>query len=133
MFPLDIAAQNAALDALLSRDVSGIPTEFEVAAYTDWPDSGGVEIDSSGGYVRPTISLDLTDWPAATGGEKVSIEVQFADSTGPWEDTIPVVVLISAADSTTRWYPVRLTEEINVLGAATGPKVVLLIRFNTEE
>lgn len=132
-YPLDVAAQNAALDALLSRDLSGIPTTFEAALFTADPRLGGVELDATGGYARPTISLDLTDFPAAVGGQKVSVEVTYADATAGWSDTAPYVVLIDAADSTTQWYLVPLTEEIDVTEAGPVPTAVLLIRFNTEE
>lgn len=131
-YPLDIAAQNAALDALLSRDLSGIPTAFEVAFFTAHPLSGGVELDATGGYARASISLDLTDFPAAADGLKTSVEVQFADATGAWSDTAPYVVLIDAADSTTRWYAVPLTSEVDVTEAGPVPAVVLVIPWNTQ-
>lgn len=132
-YPLDVAAQNAALDALLSRDLSGIPTVFEVAAFTADPRLGGVELDATGGYARATLSLNLTDFPAAVGGMKTSVPLTYADATGAWSDTAPYVVLIDAADSVTQWYLVPLTEEINVIEAGPVPTAVLLIRFNTEE
>jgi hypothetical protein len=131
-YPLDPAAQNAALDALLSRDLSGIPTAFEVALYDAHPLLGGVELSAVGGYARALISLDLTDFPAASGGTKTSVEVVFADATAGWSDTAPFAVLIDAADSTTRWYAVRLTDEVNVTTAQPGPSVFLSIYFNTE-
>lgn len=131
-YPLDTAAQNAALDALLSRDLSGIPTTFEVALYDGDPRMvGSAELDSTGGYERPTIDLDSTDWNAASGGSKTSVSVQFADSTDEWSDTAPWAVLVDASDHTTRWYPVLLTEEVNVLEAGAGPSVVLNIYWNT--
>lgn len=131
-FPIDVDAQNAALDALLSRDLSGIPTSFEVALFTDHPLRSGVELDAAGGYARPTIALNLTNFPAAVGGLKTSVEVTFADSTGAWSDTAPYAVLIDHADHTTRWYAVRLSQEVNVLGAAPGPSVVLAGFFNRD-
>lgn len=132
-YPLSVDAQNAALDALLSRDLSGIPTIFEVAAFTGDPRLGGVELDATGGYARATITLNLTDFPAAVGGMKTSVEVAWPDATAAWMDTVPCVVLIDAADSVTQWYFVPLTEEINVTEAGPVPTAVLLIRFNTEE
>lgn len=131
-YPLDTAAQSAALDALLSRDVSGIPTVWEVAGYTDDPRAGGVEI-SGPGYARPTLSADLTDWPSASAGAKTSATVPVADPTGPWTDTVRWWVLIDAADSTTRWFFGRLMEEVAVTtGTETGISYQLTITWNLE-
>jgi hypothetical protein len=130
-FPLDTAAQNAALDALLSRDVSGIPTVWEVALFTDHPSLGGTELTSAGGYVRPTLNADLTDFPAASSGLKQSIEVAFTDATGAYSDTAPYAVLISGDDSTTRWFVFKLTEEVDVTEAGPVPPVVLTDYWNT--
>lgn len=131
-YPLDPAAQNAALDALLSRDVSGIPTVWEVAGYTDDPRTGGVEV-SGPGYVRPTLNANLTDWPAAADGAKTSTTVPVANPTGPWSDTIRVWVLVDAADHTTRWFFGRLMEEVAVTtGTETGISYQLTVPWNLD-
>lgn len=130
-YPYDVAAQNAALDALLSRDVSGIPTTWEVALYDGHPSFGGAELAATGGYVRATLNADLTDFPAASDGLKSSVSVAFPVSTAAWSDTAPFVVLIDAADSTTRWFVVQLTEEINVTEAGITPSVQLTNYWNT--
>lgn len=131
-YPLDTAAQNAALDAMLSRDVSGIPTSWEVALYDGDPRSGGVEI-SGGGYARPVIAANLVDFPASSGGAKTSTTVPLADPTGPWSNTARFWVLVDHADSTTRWFFGRLLGEIAVTtGTETGISVQLTERWNVE-
>lgn len=131
-YPYDVAAQNAALDALLGRDISGIPTAWEVALYDEHPSSGGAELASDGGYVRAALNNDLTDFPAASGGLKESIVAAFATSTGAYIDTAPYAVLIDAADSTTRWFVVRLIDEVVVDAAGITPAVVLANYWNVE-
>lgn len=129
-YPFDVAAQNAALDALLSRDVSGIPTSWEVALYDGHPSFGGAELASTGGYVRATLAADLTDFPAAVDGLKSSVSAAFPVSTAAWSDTAPYAVLIDGSDSTTRWFVVLLTEEVNVTEAGITPSVVLTHYWN---
>lgn len=131
-YPFDVAAQNAALDALLSGDVSGIPTAWEVALFGAHPAFSGAELAATGGYARASLNADLTDFPAAVDGLKSSVSVAFPVSTGAWSDTAPYAVLIDAADSTTRWFVVLLTEEVNVTEAGITPSVVLAHYWNTE-
>lgn len=125
-YPLDVAAQNAALDALLSRDISGLPTAYEVALFNGHPLDGGVELDAVGGYARALINADLTDFPAASDGRKNSISVSFGIPTGAWSDTAPYALMIDHADSTTRWYLVLLTEEVSVTEAGTDPVEIIV-------
>lgn len=128
-YPLDVGPQNAVLDALFSRDFSGIPTAFEVAAYTAHPDFGGVELDAVGGYARPTVSLDLTDFPAAVDGVKQSIPVTFAAPTDAWSDVAPYYLLLNGTD---RWYTGTFAQAIDVEAAGPAFTVQLAIRWNTE-
>lgn len=131
-YPLDTAAQNAALDALLSGDVSGIPTVWEVALFTDHPSLGGTELTATGGYARATLNADLTDWPAASSGLKSSVPVSFGTSTDAYSDTATYALLIDAADSTTRWFPILLTDEVDVGAAGTVVEVTLSTYWNLE-
>lgn len=127
-YPLDTAAQDAALDALLGGDSSGIPSAWEVALFTDHPDLGGVELDSDGGYERGSLNNDLTDLPAASSGLKTSVSVAFGTSTDAFSDTATYAVLIDAADSTTRWFAVPLDDEVSV--DATDAVVSASFSFN---
>lgn len=131
-YPLDTAAQNAALDALLSRDVSGIPTVWEVALFTDHPDLGGTELTSAGGYARATLNANLTDFPAAASGLKTSVTVSFGTSTAAYSDTAPYALMIDAADSTTRWFARPLNQEVNVTAAGADVAVQLTNFWDTE-
>ena len=130
-YPLDTAAQNAALDALLGGDSSGIPSAWEVALYDGHPLSGGAELTSAGGYVRASLNNDLTDFPAAASGLKTSVVVSFADATAAFSDSAPYAVFIDAADHSTRWFVVTLSEPVNVTAAGPVPPVVLSTYWNT--
>lgn len=125
-YPLDVDAQNAALDALLSRDLTGVPTVFEVALFNAHPLFGGTELTATGGYARALINLDLTDFPAAVDGRKNSLPVSFGVPTGPWSDTAPYALMIDHADSTTRWYLVLLSQAVDVDGTETDPVEIIL-------
>ena len=131
-YPLDPAAQNAVLDAILSRDVSGLPTSFEVALLNAHPLLGGVELTSDGGYARAIIAADLTDFPAASGGSKVSISLPYGTSTAAYSDTATHYLLIDAGDSTTRYFAGRLLEEIVVDAAGTVVAAQLAAFWNTQ-
>lgn len=131
-YPLDVAAQNAALDALLGRDVSGVPTAWEVALFDLHPEEGGVELSADGGYARGSLSNDTTDLPAASDGLKTSVVVDFGTSTDAYSDTASYAVLFDAADSTTRWFAVPLGQEVDVPAAGVPVKVRLSSFWNTE-
>lgn len=130
-YPLDIPAQNAALDALLSRDISGLPTEWEVALYAGDPDGDGTELTSDGGYARVVINADMVDWAAAADGEKLSMLVDYGAPTGPWSDVATHYLLIDHADSATRWYPGLLVDALTVIGTELTVKVQLSQYWNT--
>lgn len=131
-YPLDTAAQNAALDALLGRDLSGIPTAWEVALFTDHPLLGGTELTSAGGYARAALNNDLSDFPAAASGLKTSVTVDFGTSTDAYSDTALYAVLIDAADSVTRWFARPLNQEVNVTAAGADVAVQLTNFWDTE-
>ena len=131
-YPLDTAAQNAALDVLLGRDLTGIPTAWQVALYTNHPLLGGTELTSAGGYARGSLNNNLTDYPPASAGEKTSVQVAFGTSTGAYSDTAPCAVLIDAADSTTRWFAVFLDPEVSVVAAGAVVVATLSHYWNVE-
>lgn len=130
-YPLDVDAQDAALDALFSRDLSGIPTSWEVALFNDHPAFGGTELAATGGYARAMLNADLTDFPAAADGLKSSVLVDYGTSTGPWSDTARFALLISGDDSTTRWFVITLGQEISVDDAGVPVSIILRDYWNT--
>lgn len=132
-YPLDPVAQDAALDALLSRDLSGIPASWEVALWDGDPRVvGTAELGPDGGYVRPVIANDATAFPAASAGQKVAAVVAFADPTGAWSSTARFWVLVDHADSVTRWFFGPLVEEVAVVGGETGISIQPETYWNTE-
>lgn len=131
-YPLDTAAQNAVLDAILSLDLTNLPTSYEVALFNAHPLLGGTELTSDGGYVRMTVAADLLDWPAASAGAKTSVIIPWAATTDAWSDTATHYLLIDAADSTTRYFPGRLLEQIVVNAASTPVAAQLIAYWNTE-
>ena len=131
-YPLDTAAQNATLDAMFGDDRGAtMPTSFEIALYDGHPLSGGTEV-SGGGYVRPVVANNSTNFPAAADGLKTSAAIANTDPTGAWSDTVTHWLLIDAADSTTEYVPGLLTEELSIDGSETDIEIVLAIPWNTE-
>jgi hypothetical protein len=131
-YPLDVAAQSAALDALLGDNAaSTVPTSFEVAIFDGSPLAGGVELDSTGGYARAVVANTSAVFPDAVSGQKVSATISFAAPSAAWSDTGTDFVLYDAADSTTAWFFGRLLEEIAVDGTETGVAIQLALYWNT--
>lgn len=132
-YPLDVAAQNAALDGLLGdAHASTVPASFEVAFFNAHPLLGGTELTSAGGYVRPTVANDSGAFPDAVDGVKVSAQIPIADPSGAWSDTATHLVLIDGADSTTRWFVGKLRDELAIDGSETNVAASAAIFWNTE-
>lgn len=137
-FPLDTPAQNNWLDCLLGDGAgTSSPASFEFALFAGDPFFGGVEMDSVGGYVRPVISNNSTQWPDAVDGQKVGLAVPFADPSNEWTaGSLPVpathFLLIDAADSTTRYVARKLSEPLVVTGTETDLSVQPILTWNTE-
>jgi hypothetical protein len=106
-----------------------------VALYAGDPLTGGVELDSAGGYARPTVTNDGTSWPAADGGAKTSAVVTFADSTAEWTvDASPAVAthfLLVDASTGDFWDSGLLGDEVSVEAAGPGPSVQLTIYYES--
>lgn len=136
--PLDVAAQNATLDALLGDSAgASMPSQYEFALYAGDPANGGVEVDSLNGYVRPVIDSDSAQWPDAVDGIKTGTTIPFADPSGAWTadgavQWITHFVLFDHADSTTRYFPRPLTEPFIVPAARSDLAVQPVLTWNTE-
>jgi len=132
---VDIAAQNASLDMSYGANKGPLaPAAHQIALFTDHPDLGGVELDSVGGYVRPVVTNNGTNWPGASGGQTVSADVAFATPTGEWlAGGVPAsaayFVTIDNADGTTMWDACPLDQEINVTAAGGDLAVQLTINY----
>lgn len=134
-YPLDVAAQSAALDALLGDGAAaGVPTAFELALFDGDPrDTHSLELPSTGGYARVTgITNDSTNFPDAVDGAKSSAVFSFAASSGAWAATGTWFVLYDAADSTTAWFFGPLTSAVIVSGAGYVVELSIPIYWNTE-
>lgn len=136
-FPLDVAAQNAALDALLGDGAAaGMPSQWELAAFAGDPATTGTEFTATGGYARPIIDNDSANFPDADGGQKVSVALVFADPSGPWVGGLDNVVthwaLIDHADSTTRYFSRPLAAPFIVFGTEPYVAIQAVLNWNQE-
>lgn len=130
--PVDVDAQNAALDALLGDGAAGsVPTSWEVALFAGDPANGGTELTSAGGYVRPVIANDTATWPDAVDGEKLSAIIDFDAPTDAWSATATYFLLIDHADSTTQWFPGLLLDPLTIFGTETAVQVQLSLFWDT--
>lgn len=130
-YPLDTAAQNAALNALLSGTTTGIPTSWEFALYDGDPRiTGSAELDATGGYARVVIANDATHFPGAVDGRSDSTQITLPTPTGAYSTTARFWVLYDHADSTTRWWFGPLSEEID--GTQATAAAVASVRWNLE-
>lgn len=131
-YPLDVAGQNAVLDALLGDNAgASMPSSFEVALYSGHPLAGGTELTSDGGYVREVVANSSANFPDAVSGQKVSAIFTWATPSAAWSDTATHYLLIDAADSTTEYFPGRLLSEVTVTTAGDAVAVQLAAFFNT--
>lgn len=131
--PLDVAAQNAALDALLGDGAAaGIPTSFEVALFAGSPALGGTELTATGSYARVTVANDTAHFPDASVGAKTSVTLTFPTSSAAWSDTATHWLLYDHADSVTGWFHAPLDSEVSVDGAGDVVRVELTLFWNED-
>lgn len=129
-YPLDVAAQNASLDAWLGDNHASVePASFQLAIFNASPLTDGVELDTVGGYTRATITNDSAAWPDAADGRKVATPVDFT-VTAAWSDTGTHWVLFGA-DGVTRWFAGRLASEMAVDGTETTVQAQPVAFWNT--
>jgi hypothetical protein len=77
------------LDAVLGKVTYTAPTTLYVALYTAAPTSAGGGTEASGGsYARSSMTNNLTNWPAATGGgpglKANGTAITFPTATASW-------------------------------------------------
>lgn len=126
---LDVGPRNDSLDMSYGADKGALAAASHLLALFDEdPSNGGVEV-SGGGYARVTVTNDVTNWPAASGGAKTGAEQAFPVSTGAWDRTAKWWCLIDAADGTTRWDARPLDVEVSVTGAGVVVKVRPVIDY----
>lgn len=131
--PIDVAAQNASLDALLGDGhAAGIPDAWEMAIFNADPTNGGTELTSDGGYARAAVDNDTANWPDAALGVKASVGQSFGTSTDAWSDDGQYLVLYDAADHTTAWFYAPLDDPIIVPVTGTlVDDVVMTVPWDT--
>jgi len=79
--------ENELLDHVLSAAAYTAPATVYVALYTVAPTDagGGTEVTAAGAYARVTVTNNVTNWPAASGGAKSNgTEIIFAEATASW-------------------------------------------------
>ena len=132
-YPLDVAAQNAGLQAWFGDGrAASMPSSWEVALFDAHPLDGGVELDAVGGYSRLVVANTTANFPTPTSGVVVSVLLTWAAPTDAWSDVATHFLLIDHADSLTRWYVGLLGSAINVTAAGPAFQTQLSIPWNTE-
>lgn len=78
--------ENTILDAILGN-ATYMPNPVYIGLMTAEPDDDGTGVvePSGGAYARISVANNLTQWPAASGGQKSNANViQFATATAAW-------------------------------------------------
>lgn len=131
---LSIAAQNASLANDYGANTGpNAATAHEVAFYAGDPENGGVELDSAGGYARPLLTNDGTNWAAPAGGAVSSGTVDLPTSTDEWTaGGFPAVAdYFLLIDSITGdfWDSGLLADPISVDAAGETPHAQLTVYY----
>lgn len=132
---LTTPAQNASLDNDYGATKGpNAAAAHELALYAGDPAAGGVELDSAGGYARPLVTNNGTNWAAAAGGAKTSAILAFAVSTGEWTVAASPAVATHflLIDSTTGdfWDSGLLAPPISVDAAGETPHAQLTVYYD---
>jgi hypothetical protein len=101
---VSIDAQNASLDNDYGASTGpAAAAAHQVALFVGDPLAGGTELTSDGGYVRPVVTNNGTNWPGATSGATTSVTIAFDASTDAWSGIPTHWLLYDDADGTTAW------------------------------
>lgn len=89
---------NKLLDGILSQQTFPSLATVYLALYTATPGAGGGGTEVSGGsYARKSVTADLTQWPAASGGVKSNANAQaFVTATGSWGVILGMAIMDAA-------------------------------------
>jgi hypothetical protein len=134
---VSIPAQNASLDNDYGATKGpNAAAAHEVALYAGDPLTGGVELDSAGGYARPVVSNDGTTWAAADGGAKTSAVVTWDVSTAEWtsagDPAVADYFLLIDSATGDFWDSGLLSDPISVDAAGATPSAVLTVFYDNE-
>lgn len=94
--------ENAVLDRLFGGATLTVPATVYVGLMTAAPndDGTGVVEPPSGAYARVAVTNDLTQWPAASGGQKANAnDIVFPTATSPGWGTVTHFGIFDAASS----------------------------------
>jgi len=82
--------ENELLDHVLGNAAYSAPATVYVALYTAAPtDAGGGTEVTGGSYVRKSVTNNVTNWPAASGGAKANgTEITFIEATASWGEVV---------------------------------------------
>ena len=134
-YPLDVAAQNAGLQAWFGDGrAASVPSSWEVALFNGHPLTGGVELDAVGGYARLVVANTSANFPTPTDGVQRSVYLTWPAPSAAWSDVASHYLLIDHADSTSRWYVGTFPpgQQINVTAAGPAFQIRLAIPWNQE-
>jgi hypothetical protein len=79
--------ENSVLDAILGGSTTYMPDPIYIGLMTSEPndDGTGVVEPSGGSYARVSVANNLTQWPAASGGQKSNANaIEFPTATAAW-------------------------------------------------
>lgn len=128
-YPLDTAAQDAALDALLG---TGLPASFEVAIFDDDPSNRGSELTGTGGVARAVVTNDSSLFPSsASGNQKSTVPIVFGDASGDWAAAGTYWAFYDHAGSTTGWWFGPLSDPLLVYSTTTAITIQATAAWNT--
>lgn len=133
---VSIEERNRSLNLYYGADAGSIASpSHDVALYAGDPLTGGVELDSAGGYVRPTITNDGTTWSGASGGATTSALVSFADATAEWtvagNPAVATHYQLIATDTDDAGDSGLLGEPISVDAAGPVPQIQITVYYDT--
>ena len=89
--------ENEILDHVLGNSAWSAPASVYVALGTGTVGDGTFNEVTGGGYSRVSLTNNLTNWPAASGGSKANgTLIKFSTATGPW-GTITAFAIFDAS------------------------------------
>lgn len=108
--------ENELLDHVLGGGDYARPVTVYVALFTVAPnDTGGGTEVSGGSYARASVTNDVTNWPAASGGSKSNgQDITFAQATADWGTVVAFAILDAVtAGNMLYWGDLTTSKAIN--------------------
>lgn len=117
------AASVYALPMILGPDASSLaPTTWDVPLFDGDPRGDGVELDSTGGYARGSIT-NASDWDLTSNPGIGWASVTFDTSTGDWSATAYFAALANPAHDGVWWFVQELADPITITASGVAPVI----------